>query len=230
MKLLSILIFCTLLLSFSFTPMSQSIELGNKQKAAQFMVSNESDESVAIELTVKERKMAINGTEELPKTKDVTVFPPQMIIPAREKRTVRVNWISKEELKSERAFRVIAEQLPLKVDEKTKKRSGIQMLMRYMAALYVTPDGAKPDVRPLSHEVKNGDLLLTLENFGDRHRILIDPVLTIEDKGKKKIILKEKNLDGLAGENVLAKTKRTFTLKGLKDVTGAAEISLKIND
>src|SRR5690606_3040109 len=112
--------FLPLLWSFSFSPMSQSIELGEKQKGTQFMITNDGEEKLAIELTVRERRMDPHGKETLPETKEITIFPPQMIIPPKEKRTVRVNWSGPKDIETERSFRVIAEQLPLKVDEKTK--------------------------------------------------------------------------------------------------------------
>lgn len=208
--------------------MSQSIELGQKQKTAQFLVTNDGTESSAIELTVKERKMDEAGQETLPDTKDIAVFPPQLIIPAKEKRTVRVNWVGGE-LKSERAFRVIAEQLPLKVDEKAKKnRTGIQMLMRYVAALYVVPEGAEPKLAVISHKAKGADLEIVIENSGNRHRVLIDPVIIINDT--KKRTYEGDELKGVAGENVLAHSKRIFLIPGASPTGADATFTLKIND
>ena len=78
-----------------------------------------------------------------------------MIIPPKEKRAVRVSYSGPGNLTKEKAYRVIAEQLPVKVDDKTKRRSGIQMLMKYLAALYVTPDNA--DAKVDISEIKSGE-------------------------------------------------------------------------
>lgn len=209
--------------------MSQSIDLGSKQKSAQFQISNESNEKIAVELTVKERILDGEGKEMLPDTKEITIFPPQMIIPPKEKRTVRVNYNGDTAITSEKAFRVIAEQLPLKVDEKTKKKSGIQMLMKYMAALYVTPDGAEANIQVVSYEFKNGSIELVVKNSGSKHQILLDPVLSFEASGKK-VGLQGKDLEGFAGENVLAESQRVLKIKSNPTVPHKANVTLKIND
>lgn len=212
MKLLALVFALPFLLAFTFNPMSQSIELGSNQKSAQFLLENDSNEKMAIELSVKVRKMDETGKESLEDTSDMAVFPPQLIIPAKEKRTIRVNWNGAKELDVEKAFRVIAEQLPLNVDEKTKKRSGIQMLMKYVAALYVTPKDAKSEMKILETDLKNSQFTITLENSGNKHQILANPEITFKDENNK-TVLKADSLKGLAGENVLAKSKRTFIIK-----------------
>src|SRR5665647_630369 len=172
MRLLFILSFAPLLFSFKFNPMSQSIELAEDQKSAQFTVENDTPETMAIELTVRERIMDDLGKEINPKVEGMTIFPPQMIIPSKEKRTVRVTW-NGGKVESERAFRVIAEQLPLKVDEKTKRKSGIQMLMRYMAALYVNPKDSEPKISTLIQKVTASELTLLVTNDGNKHQVLM---------------------------------------------------------
>lgn len=209
--------------------MSQSIELGEGQKSAQFLIENDSNEKMAIELTVTERIMNEEGKEELPETKELSIFPPQIIIPPKDKRTIRLNWSGKGELKTERAFRVIAEQLPLKVDNKKKKKSGIQMLMKYMAALYVTPEDAKSNLKIESIKTQNGMLDLVIINDGNKHQVLIDPVLTITDL-KKTYTLKSSELKGVTGENILALAKRKFSFKSDLSLSDKALATIKVND
>ena len=227
----SLLVLATLpfLLAFTFTPMSQSIDLGEKQKAAQFLLENNTTEKMAVELTVRERSMDINGVETQTETKEMTVFPPQMIIPPGEKRTIRVNWNGAATLPVEKNFRVIAEQLGLKVDEKTKNKSGIQMLMKYVAALYVTPDNAGPELSVAAQKSDGKTLELTLENKGAMHQILGEPHVTYEEEGKKKT-LKPQDLKGLPGENVLAQTKRTFRIPSSVKIPADSKVSIKVND
>jgi fimbrial chaperone protein len=216
------------LLAFKFNPMSQTIELNQNNKAAQFLLENDSAESMAIELTVVERQMDENGKEVLPKTKDLTIFPPQMVIPSKEKRTIRVSWVGAAELSSEKAYRVIAEQLPLNVDEKTKRRSGIQMLMKYMAALYVAPVGAEPKIATTIESVEKDGVTLIIENSGSGHRILSNPTVIFEKE--KKMTFKAKELAGLAGENVLAHSKRRFKVKSQAAVALDSKVTLKLED
>jgi fimbrial chaperone protein len=218
-----------LLFGFNFSPMSQTIELGEGRKGAQFLIENEGSSNIAIELTVKQRKMDQNGDETLEDTKDIAVFPPQIIIPPNEKRTIRVSFNSKENPLIEKNYRVIAEQLPLKVDPKKKNESGVQMLMKFVAALYATPEGAKPDLKVLSQTSNGKELVLVLENSGTRHQLLNGPVLKYFHAGEKGEI-KASDLTGLVGENVLAGQKRTFTIKTKRIIPVGSRIELKLND
>lgn len=217
------------IVAFNFSPMSQSIELAGATRGAQFLIENEGSTSMAVELTVKERVMDINGVETLNDTKDVMIFPPQIIIPPGEKRTVRVSYTLKDKPTKEKNYRVIAEQLPLKVDPKTKDQAGIKMLMKYVAALYASPPDTKADVKIKSWENKGKDLILTLENEGGRHMLLTNPVIKYIHK-KEKGELKARDLKGLAGENILAGQKRIFKIESSTKIPKDARVELKIND
>lgn len=208
--------------------MSQSLELSENRKSAQFTVENESNEKMAIELTVKERRMNSDGKEELPPTSELSIFPPQMIIPPKEKRTVRVMWNGPGKISSEKSFRVIAEQLPLDVDKK-KKGTGIQMLMKYMAAFYVTPPDAKADLGTTLISSLPGKLVFKVTNSGMRHQIIYKPKLTFR-KGSNKIILGTKELKGFAGENILSKSERFFSIEYPGQIPEGSEVSLKLED
>lgn len=228
MRLLPLL-FLPFIFAFNFSPMSQSIDVGEGRKGGQFMIENEGATNIAVELTVKERQMDENGSETLLDTKDIAIFPPQIIIPPHEKRTIRVTFTSKEELSAEKSYRVIAEQLPLKVDKKTKDQAGIQMLMKFVAALYATPAGAKPDVKVLEQTSNGKELVLLLENKGNRHQLLNNPVVKYLHEGAKGEI-KAGELPGLTGENILAGKKRKFIIPSSKVIPVGSRLEIKLND
>lgn len=228
MKLLIVILSLPFLCAFKFNPMSQAIELDSGKKSVQFIAENETAENMAIEFTVKERKMDELGKEELPDTKQVSIFPPQVIIPAKEKRTIRVNWNGPGDIPKELAFRVIAEQLPLNVNGK-KQASGIQMLMRYMAALYVTPKNVEPKISASIQSSTSTELKVLVKNEGSKHQVLSKPTLILNKSGKK-WVLKEKDLQGLQGENVLAGAQRVFTLKARETYPADAEANLKVEE
>lgn len=228
LRFLPLLIF-PFIWAFNFSPMSQIIEVGQGQKGGQFLIDNDGPTNIAVELSVKERKMNENGEETLLDTKDVLVFPPQVIIPPGEKRTIRVSLSGLGDLKEEKSYRVIAEQLPLKVDPKMKDQAGIQMLMKFVAALYATPSGAKSDVTVVSQTSNGKELQLLVENKGTKHQLLNNPVLKYSLKGKNGE-LKDDDLQGLEGENVLAGQKRLFTIKSSVVIPSGAKLDLKFND
>ncbi len=228
MNILITLAFLPFLFSFKFNPMSQSLEVSKDKKSSQFIVENDTNESMAIELTVKERKMDEKGVETLPSTTDVSIFPPQIIIPSKEKRTIRVLWNGPDRVESEKSYRVIAEQLPLNVG-KNKKGTGIQMLMKYMAAFYVSSEDAESKIQVSLNSITEGMIKFTVENTGTKHQIIYRPKLMFK-KGPQKWTLKESDLGGFAGENILSRSKREFSIKSAEKIPTDAEVSLKIEE
>ncbi len=216
------------LCAFKFSPMSQSLELDAGSKSVQFIAENETDQVMPIEFTVKERVMDVNGKEEFPAAKNLSIFPPMVSIPPKEKRTIRVNWNGPKDLSSELAFRVIAEQLPLDVSGKPKS-SGIQMLMRYMAALYVTPKGVSSKITSSILSSTPDGMKLSVKNDGKKHQILVKPTLVI-NQGGKKVSLKGNDVGALSGENILAGSERHFTVTTKENFPQDAEVTLKFED
>ncbi len=229
MKRLLPLLFLPLLFSFTFSPMSETIELKGERKGAQFTIQNEGASNIAVELTVKERVMDEEGKEELKDTNDVSIFPPQIIVSPGVKRTIRVSYNGKDDIKMEKNYRVIAEQLPLNVDEKNKSNTGIKMLMKYVAALYAAPDNTKSEIQLLSQTSNGKEMKLVIENKGGRHQLINNPVIKFLHKGNKGEI-KASDLPGLAGENILAGHKRIFIIKTSKTIPEDARLELKFDE
>ncbi len=223
---LFILSFYFLLTGFSLTPMSQVIELESNQKQAQFLLDNPTSEPMAVEISLRDRIQKEDGSEDTPVTKDLAAFPPQLIIPPKEKRTVRIQWLG-EKPKVERAFRVVAEQLPLQVDGKKKKGSGIKMLLKYVAALYVKPADTEPNVQVVGVE-PGEELTIKVENKGTRHLLLANAILTLT-KGDKKLKLEGEKVKGLAGENILAGSRRVFRIPAQSQVTKDFQGTIKVD-
>lgn len=223
------LLFLPLLFAFNFSPMSQTIEIGEGKKNAQFLIENESESNIAVELSVKERTMDESGKETLNDTKEVSIFPPQVIVPPHEKRTVRVIYSGPVDIKVEKNYRVIAEQLGLNVDKKTKDKAGIKVLMQYIAALYASPESGKPEIKVLSQTSNGKEMVIVIENQGARHQLLNNPVLKYIHAGEKGEI-KGADLPGLPGENVLAGQKRTFRIETKKVIPVGAKLELKLHD
>src|SRR5690606_36446863 len=191
-----------LFFGFTLTPISHSIKLDEKEKHAQFFVENTSDEAMAVQITLTTRSQNEDGSETNSKTDELTAFPPQLIDPPKEKRSIRVTYKG-EKPDYEKSYRLIAEQLPADVKKEKKKGSGIKMLLKYVAALYVDPGKTKYDVKVIGINRVAKSLKLTLDNTGSAHAPMLTPELILE-KGDTKIVLKENALKGLVGENILA--------------------------
>lgn len=183
------------------------------------------------------RDMDEYGREQnLPATNLFTLFPSQGIIQPKASQVVRVLWKGPKQLTQELNFRVLAEELPVTFGgEALGDRQGrINMLLRYMGTLYVTPKQARPQLELLSTRlVRTNDLTLLevcVENRGTAHQLLTDSRLTLTPKDGKAVVLDKEHLQGMEGENVLAKSRRYFRINCPAELAGKdLDAKLRVN-
>lgn len=211
--------------AFRLDPMSASIELKDNQTYFNFVIENESNQPLPVQINLYERGMKENGEDDLTETDELSAFPDQLIIPPEQKRSVKVSWNGKaKDLKVEKSFRFVAEQLPLDLKKKKNEKSGIKMLLKYVAALYVNPEGTESKVQC---ELERSSLVC--ENSGNKHQILSFKSLVLEDT-KKRIEFSKEELRKISGENILVGGKRTINLafkNELKTLSAPAKVSFK---
>lgn len=209
--------------AFKVEPMSGELELDGKKKYFNFVINNPSSDPLPIQVSLLSREMNKEGDDLLAETKLIEAFPDQLIIPAGQKRSVKVSYLGDDKIKDELAFRFIAEQLPLDLAENKKKKSGIKMLLKYVAAFYVVPKEVKPRIHC---EVSAKKLLC--QNSGNKHQLLNIKKINLKS-GKEKVSFSGDELKGIQGENILAHSSRFFSLevKKLKNIEYAAELEFQ---
>lgn len=198
-------------------PMSYTIEASDKTKTALFTVYNDSNDPIAIQLDMRQRNMKADGSEDQPETEDFLIFPDQLVLGAKKKRVIKVRWLKGKIGPTEKSYRLIAEQLPIDVTKKKNSKTDIKILLRYVAALYVSPKEGKSNIKVVSSKTKK-DLTrieFYLENSGNIHQVLLKPILKVIQEGKS---FQVTNLEGIKGENILANTKRYFSFLPPKGV------------
>jgi len=204
--------------------MSVSIELSENQKHVSFIIENESTQPLPVQINLFERNMKVSGEDVLKETNEVIAFPDQLIIPPEQKRSVKVTWSGKSnDLKSEKAFRFVAEQLPLDLDQEKKNKTGIKMLLKYVAALYVNPKNSDFQIKC---EYESSELVCV--NEGNKHKIINFKSLVLQD-GSNKVEFLPSDLNKVNGENILAHGKRVFLLNkdGLNKLKSPVKVSFK---
>lgn len=200
--------------SFSFTPMTTTIRPSGSEAIMTFKVTNESDQQIAVAVRVATRVIAPDGTEKNEAAdKSFLVFPARIVLKPNSSQNVKVQYRGSPSLQSEAAYRVIAEQLP--VDFSKSTTSGVNILLTYVAALYVSPKNveAKLVVSAAAGMEKNGarGLMVTVKNVGTRHALLSNPKLSV----KTGSVAAAQEISGEAmsaidGQNILAQSERTF--------------------
>ena len=204
--------------AFELKPMTQTFEPTGGSINRTFTVQNDRDEEVAVSVTIKARSLNASGGETLKDTGDFAIFPTQILLKGNSSQVIRVQWQGAQDLRSEQAYRIIAEEVPLKSSPAlSQDRSmSIKLILRFGGTIYVAPPEAKSDVVLASAKAvktPKGEVLeLVMENRGSRHAIIDHPSLRIKT-GKDTSLLLQDELDKtLGGENILAGASRTISL------------------
>lgn len=201
--------------AFRLVPIEMEFTPSGRGATQIFRVENEGDEPVALEIRVEKRAMDRDGQDVLTEAyDDWVVFPEQIILQPKETQSVRVQYIGDAALDREAPYRLIAEQLPIDIGQAPSQGGQVRLLVRYVASLYVMPEGVAPDVVVDSAalaKLPDGTpaLELVLTNRGTSRQMLREPVVTLGTAGGT-LDLSGEQLTGLVGENVLAGTTRRF--------------------
>lgn len=197
--------------AFKLEPMSSTIDLTSGEVHTNFTIENDTNLPLPIQIQLHQRAVNEEGNDILTPVTDLKAFPDQLIIPPEQKRSIRVMWSGDQsKLTSELSYRFIAEQLPVNL-EKKNSATGIKMLLKYVAALYVTPKSAEAKIKCEFQKEA-----LTCTNTGNKHQILNFKKIKLEEKNIS-YSLQNEELKKINGENILANGKRTFKLNHIKE-------------
>ena len=209
-------------LAFQLQPISQVFAPMGRESTRSYEVVNDSDERIAVEVSVVERTMDIDGQESYtPADDDFLIYPPQMIVEPRAAQTVRVTWLGDPNPSQELTYRLVAEQLPINLldpdaEVPTRPVGSVEILLRYMGSLFVRPAMVQADVQLVSAVGQTGpngepQLAVTLENQGTGSARLQDFQLSLTAQGTT-VELQGDRLEGLNNAVVLAGNQRRFVL------------------
>jgi fimbrial chaperone protein len=211
--------------AFTLTPMVVTIAPSGAQSIMTFKVTNDSDQQAAVAISVHTRIIDESGAEKnQPAGNLFLVFPSRVVLEPNSTQNIKVQYKGSSAITAESSFRVIAEQLPVAFDNPTG--SGINILLRYIASLYVAPKNVKPNVLLASvvGAEKDGKLGLkvSLKNEGTKHALLFKSLLRIKQStGSVLVELKGDPMSEFEGQNLLAMSKRVFFVPWEPAVVGA---------
>ena len=206
-------------LAFKLSPFVMDFDPAGSGANRTFRVQNDFNTPIAVEITMARREMAADGSDVLSDAEDeFIVFPPQMVVPPGQTQTVRVQWIGDPNPAKEMAYRIIAEQLPVRLEREQEPGIFIKLLVRYVGSVYIVPKGVTSDIgvesaKPVTGEGDARLLELTVRNRGTAHAILRELSITVTaaDSGASTTI-GPALLEGVTGKNVLAGATRKFEI------------------
>jgi fimbrial chaperone protein len=215
--------------SFSFSPISQSFAPSGRGSTQTFRLKNDGDSFIAVRIKILTRSVSPDGKEENQLADELfTIYPAQVVVQPYTNQTVRIKWDGPTDIEKEQCFRVLVEQLPVQFKEDSSSGSNLKIMFRYLGALYITPEGASPDVIVDEHAVEtdaSGSRMLnfTLYNRGTRHSILNNLSLNIisdRPSNEGPYVIGSDQLEGISGENILPESRRTFSISLPKELKG----------
>lgn len=214
--------------ALSFTPIEMDFTPSGRGTTQIYRIENTQAEVAAVEMSVKNRKMQVNGEDQLSDAEDdFSIFPTQVVLQPGQTQTVRVQYIGAANLTSEKAYRLIAEQLPIDIGQGPQNGGRMRLLVKYVASVYIVPPGARPQVKltetKLTTEEGKVWLELFVHNEGHSRKILKNAKLEIG--GRK---LQGPDLVGLEGENLLAQTRRWFRVPAPQGLTSSPNVQFSV--
>ena len=200
--------------AFKLTPIEAEFAAG-RQAVQTFKIENPGTQPVAIEITVHQRAMALDGSDQLtPAPDDFTVFPNQIVLQPGQTQSVRVQWQGQDVPATEKAYRLQAEQLPIDIGSDATERSGLRLMVKYMASLYVRPtDPAALLSASISTADREGQkvAIVRLRNDGNAHAVVQAQMVGIT-AGTTRVEFNDLQREAVHGKNVLAGAERELVV------------------
>lgn len=201
-----------LLLLFGILPsyctawlISPTMETVSPEKPQTFftILADKGEASSAIEIYACDREIDENGKEsEVRNSQDFFIYPSHIILKPYQKRMVRVIWKGNKNINEEKAYRIVAESIPIDFmkgeDKENDLKFQIKMGTQCLCSFYVTPKGVSEKI---VCEQAN------IEKDEGRHFVTI----ILKNRGKKHGLLREYGIQIQAADLTFKYSKEEFT-------------------
>lgn len=148
-------------------------------------LKNDRNEKRFITVEVLERTWnSKKNTEERLPTQDLKVSEKSLVLQPNTETKLTLDWAGAGQLKTEKAYRVIITEVKNQQKENVGEMKA--PLVQYITSVFVTPENAKDDVKLVKSVVTDGSKVeITLTNSGNKHKLLSESGLLLQD-GKDK--------------------------------------------
>ena len=208
--------------SFTLDPMVASLAPMGAGAIRTFRVKNDGTERIAIRLSVVKRSMNSDGIEITePADNLFKIYPARLVIDPASTVAFKIQWKGESAPNKELCFRLIAEQVP--IDFTNTVVSGIRIMFRYIASVYITPTVSSAELLVESAQGEtdakgNAGFMVTVRNSGTRHVIATEVSFEIKEAG---VVLTGGDALGAAdGANYLPGLERRFFIPNAAAVPG----------
>jgi P pilus assembly chaperone PapD len=181
--------------AWSVSPMSSTLKPDTRTFS--MTISNTGgEEMIAIKLSLKSRTQDIYSEEILTETKDLRVFPKQVIVQPGRTITVRGSVVIPNNSPYEKSYRLIAEALSVRRGVETD--SGVQVLLKFITSIYLPPKNNQDVALEVGSAKLLGDeLILDVANNSTQHQIMLVNEIFASIAGKEVNINNEDKLSNI---------------------------------
>lgn len=193
--------------SFQFEPLVQTFDVSGPGATRTFTITNDSDDTIAVEVTAEVRGQDSTGAEvNSDASRYFNIQPARILIQPQSSQIVRVQYRGPRTVTRELSFRIVATQIPYSQGRSSQTGSMFNFLYVFRSSVYVLPSQVTERVQVTGVE-DNGDgtMTISLSNSGNVHQIMYDAELTLQDASGNVVTLTgTEALPGISGENILA--------------------------
>lgn len=210
--------------------MNLILDCASTKLSESFELKNPSEHSIIVDTKIAYREINEHGHEQLrvedTLKKQFFIFPPRVVLGSHERKMVRIAYKGSCQIPKEIPLRVVFEQLPFTKDSNgvtLENGAKVNIRLKYFAALYLKPAGAKPDLQITELAVrevedkKNSNLryFVRVRNQGNAHQLLNHfEFLGLDQFSSEPLVkLHEKDLQEFVGQNLLPGAERIIELK-----------------
>lgn len=214
--------------SYNVQPMVTEFKPSGPDATRIFYVENTYDEKLAVQVSTYTRAINEKGEELREETKNFVVYPDQLVINGKEKRSVRVTYVGPRDIKIQMPYRISFDQLPVDLKKKSQIQGAqVKFMFNYVTAVYISPDGVESKVE-IESQKKDGDKLkVNFVNNGTAYELLSHFTIKLIGDGKEESITAEdqKLTDGV---NLLPKSNRRIEFHLPEKIKGATKVELRL--
>jgi P pilus assembly chaperone PapD len=170
-------------------------------------VANDGDQALAVRFAVLARTAGPDGKEINMDTGSMfTIYPARVVVEPNSTAAVKLQWNGPADVTSERAFRLVAENVALDAAAEPSS-SGIKVMFRYIASIYVGKAAFAPEliwtVKGATGAAGVKGFNVVILNKGKRHVVADSTIMTITGTKGSVVKLGPNELGPLSGANYL---------------------------
>lgn len=209
--------------AFQLKPITRIFAPTGQESTQAYEVVNDTESAIAIEIAMAERHIDRHGHEtRRDASDDFLVYPEQILLLPGENQTVRVTWLGDPQPEQELAYRLIAEQVPIDLNQAdadvSQPRGAITVLLNYIGSVYIRPDNVRPAVTLTSLSHQQGDdgsdqLVVNFHNQGTGRAVLKNLQLQLQAVNQSaSVTLMPEDLPDVNNGLILAGQARQFVM------------------